>query len=125
MNEINRILEPTKRFEEPEKIVFTKEMRKKHTLLLPMLSPIHQSGLFDIALEASGYNVVCLPAMDREAINVGLKFVNNDSCYPAIISIGQLVEALQSGKYDLNNTSVMMSQTGGGCRADELHSIIA
>lgn len=109
--------EPTKRFEEPEKIVFTKEMRKKHTLLLPMLSPIHQSGLFDIALEASGYNVVCLPAMDREAINVGLKFVNNDSCYPAIISIGQLVEALQSGKYDLNNTSVMMSQTGGGCRA--------
>ena len=109
--------EPTKRFEEPEKIVFTKEMRKKHTLLLPMLSPIHQSGLFDIALEASGYNVVCLPAMDREAINVGLNFVNNDSCYPAIISIGQLVEALQSGKYDLNNTSVMMSQTGGGCRA--------
>lgn len=109
--------EPTKRFEEPEKIVFTKEMRKKHILLLPMLSPIHQSGLFDIALEASGYNVVCLPAMDREAINVGLKFVNNDSCYPAIISIGQLVEALQSGKYDLNNASVMMSQTGGGCRA--------
>ncbi|MDT2759649.1 acyl-CoA dehydratase activase-related protein [Enterococcus xiangfangensis] len=109
--------EPVQRFEEPEKIVFTKEMRKKHTLLLPMLSPIHQSGLFDVALEASGYNVVCLPAMDREAINVGLKFVNNDSCYPAIISIGQLVEALQSGKYDLENTSVMMSQTGGGCRA--------
>ncbi|MDU5336024.1 acyl-CoA dehydratase activase-related protein [Enterococcus sp.] len=109
--------EPVKRFEEPEKIVFTKEMRKKHTLLLPMLSPIHQSGLFDIALEASGYNVVCLPAMDREAVNVGLKYVNNDSCYPAIISIGQLVEALQSGEYDLNNTSVMMSQTGGGCRA--------
>lgn len=109
--------EPVRRFEEPEKIVFTKEMRKKHTLLLPMLSPIHQSGLFDIALEASGYNVVCLPAMDREAINVGLKFVNNDSCYPAIISIGQLVEALQSGEYDLDNTSVMMSQTGGGCRA--------
>ena len=118
VNERNKSnFEPTKRFEEPEKIVFTKEMRKKHTLLLPMLSPIHQSGLFDIALEASGYNVVCLPAMDREAINVGLKFVNNDSCYPAIISIGQLVEALQSGKYDLNNTSVMMSQTGGGCRA--------
>ncbi|MBO0453611.1 2-hydroxyacyl-CoA dehydratase [Candidatus Enterococcus murrayae] len=109
--------EPVRRFEEPEKIVFTKEMRKTHTLLLPMLSPIHQSGLFDVALEASGYNVVCLPAMDREAVNVGLKFVNNDSCYPAIISIGQLVEALQSGEYDLDNTSVMMSQTGGGCRA--------
>lgn len=109
--------EPVQRFEEPAKITFTKDMRKKHTLLLPMLSPIHQSGLFDVALEASGYNVVCLPAMDREAVNVGLKYVNNDACYPAIISIGQLVEALQSGKYDLNNVSVMMSQTGGGCRA--------
>lgn len=109
--------EPVQRFEEPAKITFTKDMRKKHTLLLPMLSPIHQSGLFDVALEASGYNVVCLPAMDREAVNVGLKYVNNDACYPAIISIGQLVEALQSGKYDLDNVSVMMSQTGGGCRA--------
>ncbi|MEO1768153.1 2-hydroxyacyl-CoA dehydratase [Candidatus Enterococcus ferrettii] len=109
--------EPVQRFEEPAKITFTKDMRKKHTLLLPMLSPIHQSGLFDVALEASGYNVVCLPALDREAVNVGLKYVNNDACYPAIISIGQLVEALQSGEYDLNNVSVMMSQTGGGCRA--------
>ena len=108
---------PTKRYEEPEKIVFTKEMRKRHTLLMPMLSPIHQEGLVDLALKASGYDVVCLPAEDKEAVNVGLKYVNNDACYPAIISIGQLVEALQSGKYDLNNTSVMMTQTGGGCRA--------
>jgi predicted CoA-substrate-specific enzyme activase len=108
---------PTQRFEEPEKIVFTKEMRKQHTLLLPMLSPIHQSGLVDVALQASGYNVVCLPADDREAVNVGLRFVNNDACYPAIISIGQLLEALQSGEYDLQNTSVLMTQTGGGCRA--------
>lgn len=108
---------PVKRYEEPEKIVFTKDMRKQHTLLLPMLSPIHQEGLVDVALKASGYNVVCLPADDREAVNVGLKFVNNDACYPAIISIGQLVEALQSGKYDLEHTSVMMTQTGGGCRA--------
>ncbi|MFV0558432.1 MAG: acyl-CoA dehydratase activase-related protein [Enterococcus sp.] len=108
---------PQKRFDTPEKIVFTKEMRKNHTLLLPMLSPIHQSGLVDEALKASGYNVVCLPAEDKEAINAGLQFVNNDACYPAIISIGQLVEALQSGVYDVNNTSVLMTQTGGGCRA--------
>ena len=108
---------PTQRFEEPTKITFTKEMRKQHTLLLPMLSPIHQSGLVDVALQASGYNVICLPADDREAVNVGLRFVNNDACYPAIISIGQLIEALQSGKYDLQNTSVLMTQTGGGCRA--------
>lgn len=109
--------EPKKQFDEPAKITFTKDMRKQHTLLLPMLSPIHQSGLVDVALQASGYRVVCLPADDREAVNVGLRFVNNDACYPAIISIGQLVEALQSGTYDVDNTSVLMTQTGGGCRA--------
>ncbi|KAF1295766.1 2-hydroxyglutaryl-CoA dehydratase [Enterococcus sp. JM4C] len=109
--------EPVQRFEEPEKIIFTKEMKNKHTLLLPMLSPIHQSGLVDVALQASGYNVVCLPAEDNQAVDIGLKYVNNDACYPAIISIGQLVEALQSGEYDVENTSVMMTQTGGGCRA--------
>ncbi|WP_321388912.1 acyl-CoA dehydratase activase-related protein [uncultured Enterococcus sp.] len=112
-----RGFEPKIQEETQEKIIFTKQMKKNHTLLLPMLSPIHQTGLVDLALKASGYNVVCLPAEDREAINVGLKYVNNDSCYPAIISIGQLVEALQSGDYDLNNVSVMMTQTGGGCRA--------
>jgi len=102
---------------EPGKISFTKEMKKSHTLLLPMLSPVHQTGLVDVALKASGYNVVCLPAQDKAAINVGLKYVNNDACYPAIISIGQLVAALESGAYDLQNTSVLMTQTGGGCRA--------
>lgn len=112
-----RGFEPKIKEESQEKIIFTKQMKKDHTLLLPMLSPIHQTGLVDLALKASGYNVVCLPAEDREAINVGLKYVNNDSCYPAIISIGQLVEALQSGEYDLDNVSVMMTQTGGGCRA--------
>ena len=97
--------------------VFTKEMKKRHTLLMPVLSPIHQNGLIEEAFKESGYNVVVLPSMDRKAVDVGLKFVHNDACYPAIISIGQLVEALQSGKYDLDNTSVMMTQTGGGCRA--------
>lgn len=96
--------------------VFTKEMAKKHTLLMPMLSPIHQEGLLENAFAASGYNVVVLPET-QSSVNNGLKFVNNDSCYPAIITIGQLIEALQSGEYDVNNTSVMMTQTGGGCRA--------
>ncbi|MGY3765290.1 acyl-CoA dehydratase activase-related protein [Vagococcus vulneris] len=108
---------PAKMCESVKVPTFTKEMRKNHTLLLPMLSPIHQEGLVDTALKASGYNVVCLPSQDKTAIDVGLRYVNNDACYPAIISIGQLVEALQSGKYDINNTSVMLTQTGGGCRA--------
>ena len=96
--------------------LFTKEMKQKHTLLMPMLSPIHQEGLIDETFKQSGYNVVLLPE-DKAAINSGLKFVNNDSCYPAIISIGQLIHALASGDYDVNNTSVLMTQTGGGCRA--------
>ncbi|SJZ51495.1 CoA-substrate-specific enzyme activase, putative [Pilibacter termitis] len=108
---------PFKQFDTPEQVIFTKEMRKNHTLLMPMLSPIHQEGLLDEAFHASGYDVVVLPSEDKEAVNVGLKYVNNDACYPAIISIGQLIEALESGKYDLNNVSVMMTQTGGGCRA--------
>ena len=95
---------------------FTKDMRQKHTLLMPMLSPIHQAGLIDTAFQASGYNVVVLPEA-RESVSAGLKYVNNDSCYPAIISIGQLIDALESGEYDVDNTSVMMTQTGGGCRA--------
>lgn len=70
-----------------------------------------------MALQASGYNIVNLPIKDRRSVDVGTRYVNNDACYPAIISIGQMVEALQSGKYDLNHTAVMMSQTGGGCRA--------
>ena len=97
--------------------VFTKEMKKTHTLLMPVLSPIHQNGLIEEAFKESGYNVVVLPSMDKGAVDVGLKYVHNDACYPAIISIGQLVEALESGEYDLDNTSVMMTQTGGGCRA--------
>lgn len=96
--------------------VFTKEMRQQHTLLMPMLSPIHQEGLIDEAFRQSGYKVVLLPE-DKGSINSGLKYVNNDSCYPAIISIGQLIHALESGEYDVNNTSVLMTQTGGGCRA--------
>lgn len=103
--------------ESKQRPIFTKDMKKTHTLLMPMLSPIHQNGLIEEAFKQSGYNVVILPAMDRKAVDVGLKFVHNDACYPAIITIGQLVEALQSGQYDLNNTSVMMTQTGGGCRA--------
>lgn len=110
-------IEPQKLYDLPQPIKFTKEMKKKHTLLMPMLSPIHQSQLVDVALQSSGYNVVNLPLQDHKAIDIGTKYVNNDACYPAIITIGQMIEALKSGKYDVNNTSVMMSQTGGGCRA--------
>jgi len=98
------------------KIPFTKAMKEKHTILVPQMSPVHFHFLEE-AFRLSGYNLVVLPARDSGAVDEGLKYVNNDACYPAIIVIGQLIEALKSGEYDLNNTSVMISQTGGGCRA--------
>lgn len=99
-----------------KRVLFTKQMRKTHTILAPEMSPMHFQFLQE-ALRQSGYNIVVLPSIDKKAIDVGLKYVNNDACYPAIIVIGQLIEALQSGEYDLENTSVVISQTGGGCRA--------
>lgn len=106
-----------KRLENSEKrIVFTKEMKKNHTILVPQMSPIHFQFI-ETAARMSGYNAVVLPAVDKRAVDVGLKVVNNDACYPSIIVVGQLINALESGKYDLDNVSLMISQTGGGCRA--------
>lgn len=99
-----------------KKIVFTKEHKLTHTILAPQMSPIH-FDLFEIGLKAKGYRIVILPTVDYGAINEGLKHVNNDACYPSILVIGQIMEALKSGLYDLDKTSVFLSQTGGGCRA--------
>lgn len=107
---------PHKIEEHNEKVIFTKEMRKRHTILSPQMSPIHFQFVQE-AFKASGYNLEVLPSVDKKAVEEGLKYVNNDACYPSIIVVGQLIEALKSGKYDLNNTSVIISQTGGGCRA--------
>ncbi|MFV0499403.1 MAG: acyl-CoA dehydratase activase-related protein [Bacilli bacterium] len=95
---------------------FTKEMKKNHTILIPQMSPLHFKFI-STAFKQSGYNAVVLPSVDSKAIEIGTNYVNNDSCYPAIIVIGQIISALQSNEYDLDNISVMISQTGGGCRA--------
>jgi predicted CoA-substrate-specific enzyme activase len=95
---------------------FTKEMRKTHTILVPQMAP-HHFELLQEAARACGYNMEVLPAMDLSAVAEGLKYVNNDACYPAIVIIGQLISALKSGKYDVNHTSVIITQSGGGCRA--------
>lgn len=97
-------------------ILFTKEMKEKHTLLSPQLSPIHMQFV-EAAFRHSGFNVELLPDVDTGAVDAGLKYVNNDACYPTILVTGQLINALQSGKYDVNNTTVLITQTGGGCRA--------
>ena len=97
-------------------VVFTKEMRKEYTVLIPQMSPIH-FGMLAAALKASGYNAVVVNPPEREAVNLGLKYVNNDACYPSTIVVGQMMAELTSGKYDLNKVAIIMSQTGGGCRA--------
>jgi predicted nucleotide-binding protein (sugar kinase/HSP70/actin superfamily) len=98
------------------RIVFTEAMKQKHTILFPQMSPIHFEFL-QVVFKSEGYQIELLPSVDKNAVDEGVKFVNNDACYPAIMVIGQLLSALKSGKYDLNNTSVIISQTGGGCRA--------
>lgn len=107
---------PKKLFGINERVVFSKDMKTKHTILSPQMSPIHFQ-FFEIACRVQGYNVEVLPAVDKEAIDEGLKYVNNDACYPSILVVGQVMHAINSGKYDLNNTSVIITQTGGGCRA--------
>ncbi|MBO5486745.1 MAG: 2-hydroxyacyl-CoA dehydratase, partial [Eubacterium sp.] len=98
-----------------KRVIFTKEMRKEYTILAPQMSPIH----FDIlmpALKACGYNLVQLPSGVGE-LDYGLKYVNNDACYPSLLVVGQFMKALLSGEYDLDRTALIITQTGGGCRA--------
>ncbi len=98
------------------KVAFTEEMRKEYTILCPQMSPIH----FDIlepAFNACGYHFEVLSNDNRHAVDIGLKYVNNDACYPSLMVVGQIMDALLSGKYDLNRVAVIMTQTGGGCRA--------
>ena len=98
------------------RVYFTKEMKKNYTILCPQMSPIH-FDLIEPAVRSCGYNLEVLQNSDRTAIDTGLKYVNNDACYPSLIVVGQIMDALLSGKYDLEHTAVIMSQTGGGCRA--------
>ncbi|MFS8630231.1 MAG: 2-hydroxyacyl-CoA dehydratase, partial [Bacillales bacterium] len=104
-----------KRLKEPE-VVFDKKDKEIRTILAPQMLPTHFE-LFEHAFKLHGYKVKVIKEVRDEDIDVGLKYVNNDACYPAIITIGQLVAELQNGGYDLDRTAVIMSQTGGGCRA--------
>jgi len=99
-----------------EKIAFTEEMRKTYTILCPQMSPIHFE-LLQPVFASCGYNVEILGNDNRQAIDTGLKYVNNDACYPSLLVVGQIMDALLSGKYDLDKVAVIMTQTGGGCRA--------
>ncbi len=98
------------------KVPFTEEMRKNYTIICPQMSPIHFE-ILEPAFNACGYNFVVLDNDNKHSVDVGLKYVNNDACYPSLLVVGQIMEALLSGRYDLDRTAIIMSQTGGGCRA--------
>ena len=102
---------------ELHRVEFTREMRDDgYTVLTPQMSPIHFKML-QAALRHTKVNFVMLPDAEKETVNVGLKYVNNDACYPSIIVVGQIMEAILSGKYDPKRLAVAITQTGGGCRA--------
>ena len=99
-----------------DKVQFTEEMRKEYTILCPQLSPIH-FDLLQPVFEYCGYNFEVLNNDNKTAVDIGLKYVNNDACYPSLLVVGQLMQALLSGKYDIHKTALIITQTGGGCRA--------
>lgn len=96
--------------------LFTQEMKSTHTILIPNMLPLHFSMLA-AALDYEGYKVEVLGNCGSQVAQLGLKYVHNDTCYPALLVIGQFLDALQSGKYDLEHTALLITQTGGGCRA--------
>jgi len=96
--------------------VFTPEMKKTHTILIPSMLPWH-FNLLRAALVSCGYKAEVLANTERAVVETGLKYVNNDICYPALLVIGQLLNALESGNYDVNEVAIILTQTGGGCRA--------
>lgn len=106
-----------------ERVEFTRKMRKDYTLLIPQMAPMHFQFL-ETALDKSGYKSVMLPAVDTHAVEQGLKYINNDACYPTIVTLGQIISYLKSGAVDTDKAAIFMSQTGGGCRASNYVALL-
>ena len=104
------------KYDKKGRLLFTRQMKKDYTILLPMMAPIHFNIIKNV-FDMYGYKTVLLDTHGPQIAQAGLKYVHNDTCYPAILVIGQFIDALQSGKYDVNKTALMITQTGGGCRA--------
>ena len=99
-----------------QKVEFTKEMKKDYTILVPNMLPVHFKLISKILI-SYGYNIELLNTTGKHIADTGLKYVHNDMCYPALLVIGQLIDAVQSGKYDVHKIALLITQTGGGCRA--------
>ena len=106
------------------RVQFTEEMKEQgYTILAPQMAPIHFELLIDI-FHRFGYNLELLPSVDHGAVDAGLKYVNNDICYPSILTTGQVMEAVMSGRYDTDKLAIIITQTGGGCRATNYIALI-
>ena len=104
-------------YDKDGRLLYTKEMNDEgYKILVPMMLPVH-FGILTEAFKHEGYNLELLDTDGPEIAQTGLKYVHNDTCYPALLVIGQLINALETGKYDLHKTALMITQTGGGCRA--------
>ena len=103
-------------YDKQGRLMFTQEMRREYTILVPNMAPIH-FRILESVLRSHGYRAVLLHNCGPSVTENGLKYVHNDTCYPALLVIGQMIDALKSGSYDPDRTALLLSQTGGGCRA--------
>ncbi|MCL2494629.1 MAG: 2-hydroxyacyl-CoA dehydratase [Oscillospiraceae bacterium] len=103
-------------YDKTGRLLFTEEMRREYTILAPNMLPIHMTFLVEV-MRQTGFKVDLLTSTNHEIVNLGLQSVHNDTCYPALLVIGQMMEALESGRYDLGKVALIITQTGGGCRA--------
>ena len=103
-------------YDKTGRLLFTEEMKKEYTIIYPTMLPVH-FDLIGRIFETEGYKVEMLTTNHRGIVDEGLKYVHNDTCYPALLVIGQLIDAVKSGKYDPHKVALLITQTGGGCRA--------
>ena len=103
-------------YDENGRLLFTKEMKEEYTILIPQMLPVH-FAMITKCLQLEGYRCEMLNTSHRGIVDTGLKYVHNDTCFPALLVIGQLIDALESGKYDVHKCALVITQTGGGCRA--------
>ncbi len=103
-------------YDKTGRLLFTKEMRKEYTILVPQMLPMHFALLIRV-LENEGYKLEMLNTYGKSILDYGQKYVHNDACFPAVLVIGQLIDAVKSGKYDPHKVALVITQTGGGCRA--------
>ena len=104
-------------------IPFTKEMKKEYTILMPTMLPRHFE-LIGSVLGTYGYKMELLKTAGQKVVDAGLRYVHNDACYPAVLVIGQFLEAITSGRYDPHKVALILFQTGGGCRASNYISLL-